>query len=47
MLRAAQTIFSKSKQHKATGNKIIAEQLLLIVSDGRGIFAGGSLVGLG
>lgn len=44
MLAAAQAIFSKSRQHRTVGSKTLVDQLLLILSDGRGVFADGSTV---
>lgn len=44
MLQSAQSVFSKSRQHRSSGNKTVVEQLLLILSDGRGVFADGSTV---
>ena len=44
MLHTAEAVFCKSKNQKITGNRILVDQLLLILSDGRGVFAGGSTV---
>ena len=44
MLLAAQSVFSKSRHQRATGNRTLVDQLLLILSDGRGVFSEGSTV---
>ena len=42
MLLAAQSVFSKSRHQRATGSRTLVDQLLLILSDGRGVFSEGS-----
>ena len=42
MLTAAQSVFARSRlQQRSTRSRILVDQLLLVLSDGRGVFADG------
>ncbi len=44
MLLAAQSVFAKSRQRRNSRSGTMIDQLLLILSDGRGVFADGAHV---